>query len=67
MKITLLETLQDELPWLPMLRLFKIQKINHDADDSLKSLQKKMNAHIDFLKSIRPSDQLADQDRQEQA
>jgi len=53
MKITLLETLRDQLPRLPMLRLFKIQKIDHDADDSSKSLRKKLNAHFDLLKSVR--------------
>jgi hypothetical protein len=65
MKIALLETLCDQLPRLPMLRLFKIQKIDHDADDSLKSLQKKLNVHIDFLKNIRPNEDRREQTRTE--
>ena len=50
MKVVLLETLKDELPRLPMLHLFKIQNITHHAEDSLKTLQKRLTSHIDSLK-----------------
>jgi hypothetical protein len=50
MRVALLETLKDELPRLPMLRLFKIQNITHHAEDFLKTLQKRLKIHIDGLK-----------------
>lgn len=51
MKIALLEALKNELPRLPMLRLFKIEKIDHNPQDSLKTLHRKLQEHIDSLKS----------------
>lgn len=50
MKITLLETLNNELPRLPMLHLFKIQNIEHCVKDSLKTLRKRLQKYIDSLK-----------------
>ena len=51
MKLALLETLKDELPRLPMLRLFKIQNIDYDYEDSLKILRKKLQKHVNNLRS----------------
>jgi len=38
MKVAILETMKDELPCLPMLHLFRIQGIDHNAEDSLNTL-----------------------------
>jgi len=51
MKIALLEALKNELPHLPMLCLFKIEKIDHNPQNSLKTLCRKLQEHIDSLKS----------------
>ena len=51
MKVAILEALKDELPCLPMLHLFRIQKIDHNPEDSLTSLRTKLQSYINNLKS----------------
>ena len=65
MKVALLETLC-QLPQLPMLCLFRIQNIDHNPDDSLKSLRKKLDMHIESLKKSYENEDASDINGQEQ-
>ena len=66
MKVALLETLRQQLPRLPMLHLFRIQNIDHNPDDSLKSLRKKLGMHIESLKKSYENEDASDINGQEQ-